>query len=261
MRNRAKLLILAAACATLAAGFQHGSSTNVNPATGPVHEAAGAKLYRSQCAGCHGIDGAGTGAGPNLSTGEFRHGASDEALFLTITKGVPGSAMPAFQLDGQRTWQLVTYLRALSVRSGAAQVKGDAQNGARLFETAGCKQCHTVGADGGFIGPDLRAATAGQSVPALRSALLEPGASVAPQHWRVSVRLSSGGVLEGTRLNEDTHSIQLRNREGKLISINRADVAEARILRESPMPSYAKRLSEAEVNDILAWMIGLRGAK
>ena len=51
---------------------QHGSSTVVNPYTGPEHEQAGAKLFRAQCAGCHGPDGTGTGAGASLASGTFR---------------------------------------------------------------------------------------------------------------------------------------------------------------------------------------------
>src|SRR5882757_5454959 len=112
---------------------QHGSTTVVNPYTDPEHAEAGAKLYRAQCAGCHGLDGAGTGAGPSLTSGTFQRGGSDEELFRTISKGVPVTAMPAFSFNGLQVWQLVTHVRAIGIVHGATQVKGDAAAGAVLF--------------------------------------------------------------------------------------------------------------------------------
>src|SRR5207302_3410905 len=102
-----------------------------------------AKLYRSQCAGCHGLDGAGTGAGPGLTSGSFKHGASDEALFRTISKGLPGTAMPAFAFSGLRIWELVTHVRALGIVRGATPSRGDPQSGAAVFR-ANCAACHAV---------------------------------------------------------------------------------------------------------------------
>src|ERR1044072_2919797 len=86
---------------------QHDSTTAVNPYTSPEHADAGAKLYRAQCAGCHGPDGAWTGAGATLTSGAFKHGGSDEELFRTISKGLPGTSMPAFAFSGMQIWELV----------------------------------------------------------------------------------------------------------------------------------------------------------
>src|ERR1051325_1365678 len=85
---------------------QHGSTTVVNPYTGPDDAQAGAALFRAQCAGCHGPDGGGAGAGPNIGSGTFSHGASDEALFRAVSKGFAGTSMPAFSFSGLQTWQL-----------------------------------------------------------------------------------------------------------------------------------------------------------
>ena len=73
--------------------------------------AATAALYRTECAGCHGERGDGNGqADPALlprprdfTRGKFKLRASDprkpisvEELFVTITNGIPGSAMPSY---------------------------------------------------------------------------------------------------------------------------------------------------------------------
>src|ERR1700736_709186 len=96
--------IAAVAFLSMPALAQHASTTVVNPYTSPDDERAGAMLFRSQCAACHGPDGTGTGAGPSLTSGAFAHGGSDEALFRTISKGLPGTSMPASSLSGLQIW-------------------------------------------------------------------------------------------------------------------------------------------------------------
>jgi mono/diheme cytochrome c family protein len=54
---------------------------------------AGMTLYRVRCADCHGLD-AGGYRGPDLIS-LLASGASDERIFDTIRKGVPGTDMPA----------------------------------------------------------------------------------------------------------------------------------------------------------------------
>jgi alcohol dehydrogenase (cytochrome c) len=93
-----------------------------NPFTQPSDLAAGNTLFKAQCAVCHGGEArgaAGGGGGPDLTTGAFRHGASDWALFRTITRGVPGTAMQPHPLPARTAWQLVTYVRSVSRGSHA----------------------------------------------------------------------------------------------------------------------------------------------
>ena len=89
---------------------------------------AGAALYQSHCAGCHGPRGAGDGpAGRTLprSPADLRaphtaqHTAGD--LFWWISHGIPGSGMPGFgsQLTEDQRWELINFLRALSAGYGA----------------------------------------------------------------------------------------------------------------------------------------------
>jgi putative heme-binding domain-containing protein len=257
MRSRGIALMLAASLPGIA---QHGSTNVVNPYTGPEHVEAGAKLFRSQCAGCHGRDGAGTTTGPNLTTGTFQRGGSDEALFQTITKGVPGTTMPAFSLTGLQTWQLVTHLRTLPIARGASPAKGNRQSGAVVFQS-NCAGCHAVGREGGFQGPDLTAVASRRSLAELHTAVTDPDAHVSPEYWSVQIKTTSGKTLRGTRLNEDTHSLQLRDESGRLFSVLKRDVAEHELIRRSPMGVISGKLSEAQINDVLAYLVTLRGVR
>lgn len=84
---------------------------------------AGADLYRSHCAVCHGQRGLGDGpaaTGLNPPPSNLRHKLSmpmfgDDYLFWVISEGGQrnGSAMPAFKsvLEERLRWQLVAYLR------------------------------------------------------------------------------------------------------------------------------------------------------
>jgi cytochrome c oxidase cbb3-type subunit III len=246
--------IAAALCLVLPVLAQHGSSTAVNPYTGPDHEKAGAALFRAQCAGCHGPDGGGTGAGPNLAAGALSHGATDEAVFRTISKGLPGTSMPGFSFSGLEIWQLVTHLRALAIAHGAAQAKGDPQAGAAVFQ-ANCSRCHAVMGEGGLDGPDLTGIGARRSERALRDALLDPDAEVASAFWSVSAAMPNGKTVRGVRLNEDTFSIQIRDEEGRLRSLLKRDLKNVELIRRSPMPSFKGKLSDAQVDDVIAWLI------
>jgi putative heme-binding domain-containing protein len=238
---------------------QHGSSTVVNPYNRPEDLYAGAKLYRGQCAGCHGLEGAGTGTGPSLTSGTFRHGNSDEALFQSISKGVLGTPMPAFSaFSGLQIWQLVTHIRSLAVSRSVAHTKGDPKAGAAAFRD-NCSGCHTVGPEGGLTGPDLSAIGSKRTGPELRQAITDPHADVPSEYWTVSVKTKKGESLGGTRLNEDTHSLQILDTQGRLVSVLKRDIAESELNRKSRMPAFTGKLSEQQIDNIVAYLTRLRG--
>jgi cytochrome c oxidase cbb3-type subunit 3 len=235
---------------------QHGSTAAVNPYTSQDHEQAGAKLFRSQCAGCHGPDGAGTGAGPDLASGTFTNGGSDETLFRTISKGVPGTSMPAFSFSGLQIWELVTHVRALGIAHGASHLKGDPQAGAAIFR-ANCSRCHAAAGDGGLSGPDLTTIGSRRSYAELRESLTDPDADVASAYWSVVATTSTGRTVRGIRLNEDTFSLQIRDENGRLLSLLKRNLKDVELIRRSPMPSFAGKLSDAQMDDVIAWLISL----
>jgi cytochrome c oxidase cbb3-type subunit 3 len=235
---------------------QHGSNTAVNPYTGPEHEQAGAALFRSQCAGCHGPDGKGTGAGPSIASGALKRGDSDEAVFRTVSKGVPGTSMPGFSFSGLQIWQLVTHLRALAIAHGATQTKGNPQSGETIF-AANCARCHSAG-DGGLMGPDLTGIGTQRSYSEIRESLLDPDRQVDSAYWSVAAVTSAGKNIRGVRLNEDTFSVQIRDDAGRLQSLLKRELKSMEVIRRSPMPSFKGTLSDAQIEDVIAWLVNGR---
>ena len=233
--------------------------TNVmsNPFATPDDVAAGERSFRSQCAACHGPDASGA-AGPSLTTGAFRHGNSDEALYTVITRGVPGTPMAAFKLDGREVWQLISFLRSANIAKGVGQVPGNPARGAQIFNDSGCAQCHSAGKPGGFSGPDLTGIGSRRSLAQLETALLDPSAEVDPDYWSLRARTKAGQTIGGIRMNEDTDSLQILDASGRLRSIWKADLAAYEIVRTSPMPSFQGKLKPSELEDLVAYLASLR---
>lgn len=96
---------------------RHGdpSQTLRNPFSG-VEPAMriGKELFADNCSKCHGA-GATGGLGPALVGNTFKHGASDWALYHTITAGVPGTPMVGNFIPRADVWKVVAYLKGLEV--------------------------------------------------------------------------------------------------------------------------------------------------
>src|SRR5688500_8323269 len=252
VRSAVSLLLLAAAMPA-----QHGSTTRSNPFNTPEDRAEGARLFRAPCAACHGPNGTAGAAGPNLTTGTFKHGNTDEAVFGIISKGIAGTPMPPYSGDARQVWQIVGYVHSLSAGKGGANAKGDPARGAKLFEAHGCARCHAIGVEGATLGPPLSNIGAERSYGALQRALTNPDDEVSADYWMLRARTKNGRDVSGIRLNEDTYSIQYRDQSG-LKSVWKEDLAQYEVVGTSPMPSYRDKLKPAELEDLLAFLSSLR---
>jgi cytochrome c oxidase cbb3-type subunit III len=72
---------------------------------------AGAPLYQSNCAACHGAT-LGGGIGVALNDGEWLHGGSPEEVLHSVSEGVPAKGMPAWGpiLGQERVRQVTAYI-------------------------------------------------------------------------------------------------------------------------------------------------------
>ena len=82
----------------------------------------GRELFVRSCSACHGDTGKG-GRGPDLTTGEWKHGGSDDEIARNIVRGIAGTQMPAIAMPEADARAIVAYLRAIGPQS---QTKGDA---------------------------------------------------------------------------------------------------------------------------------------
>src|SRR2546425_6278589 len=139
---------------------------------------AGRELFAGACSACHGPNGEG-GHGPSLVNGWQVRRASDQELFYSIRRGVPGTDMPPSPLPDEKIWQVAAFVRSLSMPTIESGVKGDVSAGREIFFNKGrCAACHMIRGKGGFPGPDLSNIGVTRTLRQLRQALLEPNARV-----------------------------------------------------------------------------------
>jgi alcohol dehydrogenase (cytochrome c) len=94
-------------------------STIQDPYTAASDRGRGRELFALNCAKCHGAQAAG-GLAPALVGRSLRHGDSDWAVYRTVTRGVPGTAMVGGLIGRREVWRVIAYLRELG-SSGVAR--------------------------------------------------------------------------------------------------------------------------------------------
>ena len=219
----------------------------------------GAQLYDEFCSACHGDDGDAV-AGVNLMTGDFRYATTDQNLRRIMTRGIPGTGMPPGTYADADLVALVAYVRNMRDYDGGVVTLGDAARGRAIYEGKGdCASCHRVAGRGSRSGPDLTSIGAIRGAGSMRESLLDPTGNMLPHNRPMRAVTRGGEVITGRRLNEDTYTVQIFDEQERLVSLDKADLRELAPLAASPMPSYAETLNEAELADLLAYLVTLKG--
>ena len=229
---------------------------DANPYTSEEDVAVGEELFASRCVNCHGADGRGD-RGPDLTREVFRHGNSDRAIFMNILSGIPNTGMPSVRLSDKEMWQIVAYVRSLRAPAEMAET-GDPDAGRELYARHDCGRCHFVNGDGGRLGPELSTIGWSRSPVHLRASIVDPGGDIEDDFRQVRVAGAGGAPAVGVLLNEDSYSIQLLDMAGRLRSFMKSDVEEIERPQASLMPSFAGRLDDPELDDLVAYLSSLR---
>jgi alcohol dehydrogenase (cytochrome c) len=236
--------------------------TTQNPRAGDASAIVeGGAMFRTFCAGCHGVDARGGTRGPDLTSGGLVHDATDAAIFGTITRGVPGTEMPPAVLEAEEIWGIVAYLRSLGATAAPA-LAGDRAAGERLFfGDAACSRCHMIGGRGGRLGPELSRIGAGRAPAALVDAIRTPGAHLTRGFETIRVVTKGGSTITGVVRNEDTFSLQVMDANESLHLLLKQDLTDVSRPRNSLMPDYPEsRLDGVKLRDLLAFLSSLRGS-
>jgi len=234
-------------------------------------------LFQAHCAGCHGPSGVGS-RGPALNVPTLQRANDLASLMVLLRQGIPGTEMPALAsqdvADGPLRG-LAAYVLGLreDSRTGASTGPG---RGAELIRVKGkCLGCHRVNGEGGGLGPDLSEIGRQRDPEWLRRALVEPEADIFDSfggyRWTIQIpdnyllvelTTADGNHISGSRLNEDAFSIQIRDQQGRIRSFLKAELAELnKRWGKSPMPSYKNILTAQELDDVVTYLVGLRGLR
>lgn len=231
--------------------------------------AHGKVLFEDNCSTCHGIDATGED-GPDL------HGVpgqlGDAAVVGIIQHGIRGTGMPGFfDLTPKDAADIVAFLHTFDA-STAGAITGDPKTGEALFQSSGCAGCHMIDGQGGSVGPDLSRIGDMRGPASLKQRLIDPGAHL-PQNgtgyytakWTEYLMFRAvqkdGQVVEGMRVGENSFVIVLKDVTGKFHALWKPDL---RSLQQEPgkslMPSFKNTLSSAQMDDLVAYLMTLKGA-
>jgi putative heme-binding domain-containing protein len=230
-----------------------------NPHLGnPQSIRSGMALYRIRCGECHGLDAKGY-RGPDLAA-LMSSDVTDERLFQTLRKGVPGTEMPPSTAPDDDLLLLIAYLRKLGTPSPAERPVGNVENGARLFASQ-CASCHRVAGRGGHLGPDLTRIGIARSRAALIREIRTPGEWVPPAYETVTLVTNDGQRIRGAKKNEDAFSIQIMDTRERIQGYAKSGLQEVIYEKGSLMPAFPPaRLNDSDLNDLVGYLSTLRGA-
>lgn len=220
---------------------------------------AGSRLYANQCALCHGPNGDGIN-GVDLRRGVFRRSVSDEDLAGVITNGIAAAGMPGFKFQPAELTAVLAFVRAGFDPSGTAVKVGDPTRGKALFAGKGaCASCHRVNGVGPRTAPDLSDIGAVRTPAALQRSLTDPTSAMLPINRPLTAVTKDGRTIRGRRLNEDTYTVQLIDDRERLVTLIKADLRSYELGKTSPMPSLSTSATPAEIADLVAYLLTLKG--
>ncbi len=233
----------------------------------PAALAEGQALFRGLCSGCHGGAGRG-GKGPDLTDQRWIHGSTDLDIEKVIKNGVPNTTMKKLgeSLKDDQIRKVIAHIRSLARSPGESTWKpymaGDPQVGRKLFfdpqGKAQCAKCHSVGSEGGRIGPPLDRIASRRAPEFVMESIVLPSREIAPEFEAVAVATKDGRVITGFRVNETNFSIQLHEENGRFHSLLKRDLEEVKVLKKSLMPeNFPELLTVKELHDLFAYLMTL----
>ena len=138
-----------------------------------------------------------------------------------------------------------------------ADKPGDLAKGKALF-AAVCQVCHSVGGQGGQIGPVLTGAGA-LGVEALLRNILTPNAAMEPGYRVFRIELKDGDVLDGRLMSEDKDAFILRRQSTADLRVKRSDVLRSSYTKASMMPEgLLEAVKPEDVSDLFAYLKTLK---
>lgn len=137
---------------------------------------------------------------------------------------------------------------------------GNAMLGRRYFMTSSqgeCTRCHSVGGQGGAVGPSLTKIGSTLTREQILQALVEPSARLSPGFGMVVLTLKDGQTAAGILTAENDHELVLKTSEAEPLKIPVARIAK-RDNVPSSMPPMGSIMSKREIRDVVEFLSGLK---
>jgi len=133
---------------------------------------------------------------------------------------------------------------------------GIAERGEGYFfwnQTGQCIRCHTMGNEGGKVGPPLANIGDVLSREQILEAMVSPGARLAPGYGSVTVTLTDGSTHNGILMGEDSSSLTLQTQDAEPLKIALSRIKE-RKNSPSGMPAMGSIMSPDEIRNMVEYL-------
>jgi mono/diheme cytochrome c family protein len=229
----------------------------------PEAAEAGAKIYSSSCARCHGEDARGTATAPDLLRSlpvlhDRRQMLYGKELGPLLAKGPNHN----FNFDEKQLADLSQFLtKSINsiLRSGYnAQptnlLSGDVKTGEAYFNGAGgCNKCHSATGDLAHVGTRY-------SPAALQQKFLFPNYGIfVRRKVQVTIQLPSGKSHTGDLVHMDDFTVTLREKSGETRSFNRT--ARTKVTEDNPFAGHIALLdkyTDADIHNLTTYLATLK---
>jgi putative heme-binding domain-containing protein len=143
------------------------------------------------------------------------------------------------------------------IEFGSLTEKAPIDSGKMVFRQ-NCSACHSIGSEGGEIGPQLDGV--GKWGPrALAEKILDPNRNVSESFCNYTITLKDGKVLSGLFRREEGQVIVFADMTGKEFSVAKHEIAEQKASRYTLMPDhFGNVLSKEEFNALLQYLLSLQ---
>jgi len=176
-----------------------------------------------------------------------------ERLFQNFPGDVRAAAVPLverFRREGRARDERLRKLEPLLTTGG------DHGRGRQVFfgEKAACSSCHTIGAEGGHVGPDLTAVGAVRSGHDLLESIVFPSATFVPGHEVYRVHTASD-VFSGVLARQSPEAVTLVTGPNDEVRLPRSRIVKMEQSEVSLMPDgFDEVLTQTELADLLAFL-------
>ena len=176
-----------------------------------------------------------------------------EEILQGFPAGVRSQAQPLLASIREARQKRVERLQRLEVELTRG---GDPTRGRQVFfgKKAACSTCHTMGTEGGDVGPDLTAVGAVRSVHDLVEAIIFPSASFVPGHEIYRVE-TEDDIYSGVRRRSTSEYVVLVSGPNDIHRIPRSKIKSMDPAKVSLMPEgFDESLTGRELTDLFAFL-------
>ena len=135
----------------------------------------------------------------------------------------------------------------------------DFDQGRAMFKASLCSSCHTIGGEGGSVGPDLTQLGTRFSSKDILESIIDPSKVISDQYAATNFLLKNGSTVTGRLIREDNDKYYVSQNPFAaqiLREIPKKDVASTKLSDVSIMlPGLINRLNPEELRDLMAYLM------